>query len=79
LPKSRCAAFFVSPVAKTLETRIGAAVWAPGVEVPPFHPSGYMDKAPARPLPPAVNCYVGAKVPAAADGCKNIRLSADAA
>jgi hypothetical protein len=24
----------------------GGALWAPGVDVPPFHPSGYMDKAP---------------------------------
>jgi hypothetical protein len=32
-------------------TKIGAAVWAPGVDVPPFHPSGYMDRAPRLACP----------------------------
>jgi hypothetical protein len=41
--------------------------------VPLFHPSGYMDEA------PRLTNRTRAKVPAAADGCKNIRLSADAA
>jgi hypothetical protein len=43
---NRCAALFVSPVAPDFEIRNGTAVRAPGVDVPPFHPSGYMDKAP---------------------------------
>jgi len=57
------------------ETRIGAAVWAPGVDRATVHPPGYMDKA------PHLACRMGPtpKVPAAADSCKKIRLSADAA
>jgi hypothetical protein len=41
------------------KTRIGAAVWAPNV--PPFHPAGYMDKAPHLALemgyPIAFHCF----------------------
>jgi hypothetical protein len=43
--RNRCAALFVSTVSPDSVTD-GAALWAPGVDVPPFLPSGYMDKAP---------------------------------
>jgi hypothetical protein len=45
IAENRCAALFVSTVSPDSVTD-DTALWAPGVDVPPFHPSGYMDKAP---------------------------------
>jgi hypothetical protein len=75
-PVKRCAAFFVSPMSPDSETA-ALQCGRPVSTVPPFTRPDTWTRPPVSRVE-WDGCRI-AIVPAAADSCKNIRLSADAA